>query len=139
MKVKDTSSSATKWATRSAAAAQDYVNGASNAQQAEAAIAAVGNWQASVSSPTAAKMFTAGLQKSGDAGYVAGVKNKGATRYPQGVQGASSKWQAGFAPYAQVLNSLTLPPRGVRRSPQNIARVQAVVNAMATAKTGSAT
>lgn len=138
MKVKDIGASATKWTNRAQAAAQDYVNGVNGAQQAEPAIAAVSTWQAAVQSPTAAKMFTTGLQKSGDAGWANGVKTKGATRYPQGVQGAAGKWQSGFSPYASTLASLNLPPRGVRRSAQNMARVQAVVQAMANVKTGSA-
>jgi hypothetical protein len=138
MKVKDIGTISAKWSTRAQAATQDYVNGTAGVQQAEPAIAAVGTWQQAVQSPTAATAYTKGLTASGDAGWQAGVKAKGATRYGPGVQGAQGKYSQGEQPYLQALSNLTLPPRGLRRSPQNMARVQAVVTAMGQVKTAGA-
>jgi hypothetical protein len=135
MKVKDVGTIAAKWSTRAQAATQDYVNGTAGVQQAEPAIAAVNTWQQAVASPAAATDYTKGLTKSGDAGWQAGVKNKGAARYGPGVQGAQAKYSSGEQPYLQALSNLTLPPRGLRRSPANMARCQAVVTAMQQVKT----
>lgn len=136
--VKNASNISAKWSTRAQAATQDYVNGTAGVSQAQPAIDAVSTWQAAVASPTAAKMFTTGLQASGDSGWQNGVKNKGAARYGPGVQAGAAKYQSGVAPYIAALQNLTLPPRGMRRSAQNMARVQSVVTAMIQVKTGGA-
>lgn len=137
MHIKDPSTLAQKYSTRASAAATDYATGVANTSgQASAAAAAVATWQAAVNSPTAAKAFVTNLNKAGDAAWQMGVKNKGASRYAQGVQAGASKWATNVAPYFAALSSLTLPPRGLRRSAQNFARVQAVDQALATVKTG---
>ena len=43
-------------------------------------------------------------------------------------------YQAGFAPYREAISQVTLPPRGPRRAPQNIQRVQAIVTALSARK-----
>jgi len=138
MKIKDVGTLGKKWSMRAQAAVADYTAGAQGALQADAAIAAVGTWQQAVASPNAAKSYTTNLAKSGDAGWLAGVQTKGAARYGPGVAAGQNKWQAGVQPYLSALSSLALPPRGLKRSPQNMARVQAVVTAMANVKTGGA-
>jgi hypothetical protein len=137
IKTKDVNTISTKWATRAQAATQDYVNGTSGVSQAQPAIDAVTTWQQAVNDPNAAKSYTKGLSASGDAGWQAGVKNKGAVRYGPGVSAGTSKYAAGEGPYLAALNNLNLPPRGLKRSAQNMARAQAVVTAMGAVKTGS--
>jgi len=139
MKVKDPGTAATKWSTRAAAAQTDYTTGAQGADQATPAAAAVATWQAAVNDPTSAKRFVMGIQAAGNAGWLAGIQQKGAARYAQGVgtAAAKTKYQTKVTPYFQALQGLTLPPRGLRRSAQNFARVQAVDQALAAVKTGS--
>lgn len=136
IKMKDPSALAAKYSSRASNAATDYANGvASTSGQASAAVSAADTWQASVTAPSAKAQFVKKLNAAGDAAWQAGVKNKGASRYPQGVQTGAPKWAANVAPYFAALSSLTLPPRGLRRSAQNYARVQAVGNALAAVKT----
>jgi hypothetical protein len=68
----------------------------------------------------------AGLTASGDTGWVNGALNKGAARYPQGVQMAQGKWQQNTQPYLTALATANLPAKGIRGSAQNYQRVQAV-------------
>lgn len=137
IKIKDPGTLAAKYSQRSQNAAQDYANGVMQASgQAAAAVASADTWQASVSSANAKASFVKNLNAAGDAAWQAGVKNKGASRYGPGVAAGASKWATNVAPYFSALASLTLPPRGLRRSAQNFARVQAVDNALAAVKTG---
>jgi hypothetical protein len=134
--MKDPSALAAKYSARASNAATDYANGvASTSGQAAAAAGAADTWAASVAAPSAKAQFVKNLNKAGDAAWQAGVKNKGAARYPQGVQTGAAKWASNVAPYFSALKSLSLPPRGLRRSAQNFARVQTVANALAAVKT----
>ena len=47
---------------------------------------------------------------------------------------AEPKYAAGFAPYRDAIERVTLPPRYARRDPRNLERVKAVVNALVEAK-----
>lgn len=136
IKMKDPGTLAQKYSTRASAAATDYANGVASASgQAAAAVAAADTWGAAVSAPSAKALFVKHLNAAGDAAWQAGVKSKGASRYPQGVQTGAPKWATNVAPYFAALASLNLPPRGLRRSAQNFARVQAVDTALAAVKT----
>jgi hypothetical protein len=132
IKVKDPSASSAKYSTNAQNAVAAYKAGVQSPKQSQsqAAIAAVGTWQQSVSSAAAAAAFKNGLTKSGDQGWMNGALNKGAGRYPQGVQLAAPKWQANTQPYLQTIAGLNLPAKGIRGSAQNYARVQAVGQAL---------
>ena len=132
IKVKDPGASAQKYVTNASNAVNAYKAGvqAPKQSQSQAAIAAAPNWQQAVSSPTAAAAFKAGLTASGDQGWVNGALNKGAARYPQGVQMAQTKWQTNTTPYLQALASLSLPAKGIRGAAQNYQRVQTVGQAL---------
>lgn len=136
IRVKDPGTLANKWATRAQAAVSDYTAGVQSAQQAGPAAASADTWQQAVTSPTAKALFVSNLNAAGDAAWQQGVLTKGKDRYAPGVAQGKGKWQNGVQPYLQALQSLQLPPRGLRRSAQNMARVQAVVTAMANVKTG---
>ena len=134
MIVKDAGASATKWSQRAGAASGTYTAGVAATQKDQAALAAVqeGTWANSVAAAAANKRFSAGLARSGTAGWKAGVAAVGGTRYSQGVGAAQTKYQSGVAPYFAALGSVTLPARGVKGS--NSARVDAVVNALMATK-----
>jgi hypothetical protein len=127
IQIKDVGTLQTKYVNRATNAVQDYKAGvmAPRASQSANAIAAAGNWQSAVSSSTALARFKTGLQKSGDAGWQNGASTKGAQHYPDGVRGGAAKWAANVAPFLQALASMTLPPKGIRGSDANIARVSA--------------
>lgn len=126
IKVKDAAASMQKYITNTGNAVNAYKAGIQSpkASQSASAVAAVTTWQQAVQSPAAAKAFTSGLTKAGDAAWQAGALNKGAARYPQGTQIAAPKWQTNVQPYLQTIASQNLPPRGIRGAAQNWQRSQ---------------
>lgn len=132
IKVKDAGTSAQKWVTNAGNAVNAYKAGIQSPKQSQsgAAIAAAPTWQQAVASPAAASAFTAGLRNAGDTAWQNGALNKGAARYPQGVQLAQGKWQTNTQPYLQTIAGLNLPAKGVRGAAQNYQRVQAVGQAL---------
>jgi hypothetical protein len=138
--LKDPTAYASKFATRAQNAATDYANGVAGASgQAAAAAAAADQWQQSVSSPTAKAAFVANVSAAGDAAWKAGVSAKGAGRYGPGAAAGQQKWAAKVQKYFSAMKSVNLGPRGLRGSPQNAARANAIANALHAAKTGGAT
>jgi hypothetical protein len=135
--VKDVGASATKFVQRAQAAAPDYQKGVQGAGA---------HWQTQASA--ANDTYVAGVTAAANAGrYRTGVSNKaskyetnasgkGAQRYPQGVASAGPAWSNGFAPYAQVLQGLTTPPRRPKGDPSNYQIAQAVGDALHKKKMG---
>lgn len=133
----DAGAIAAKFAKRAAGAQGDYKDGVSNAGQSWEAGARAGadNWEQGLNEAIADGRFEKGVQ--GKAGkYQANATALGPQRYAQGVQQASGAYQTGVQPYLDVLKSLTLPPRGARRSPANMQRANAVALALGNRKTG---
>lgn len=81
--------------------------------------------------------FVSGVQAAGDAKWKARAASVGPSRFSQGVQGAQSDYQSGFAPYHAVISGTTLPPRGPKGSPENIDRVRVISEALHGAKVSS--
>lgn len=135
--IKDTSTLAAKFVKRAQAATTDLQNGLQNPRRSQTAeaIAAVPRWTQAVSSPDASKRLATNLQKAGDGKWQANAIRKGVTegRYSAGVGSAGPDWAAGTEPMLNALRNLTLPEKGLRRSPQNLQRVAAVNQAVATA------
>jgi hypothetical protein len=132
IKVKDPTASGQKYVTNAGNAVNAYKAGVQSPKQSQsaAAIAAAPTWQQAVSSPSAAAAFKSGLNRAGDTAWMNGALNKGAQRYPQGVQLAQAKWVANTTPYLQAIAALNLPAKGIRGSAQNYQRVQAVGQAL---------
>ena len=101
-------------------AGPDWETGAANSEP---------NYDAGVQAAIARKAYGKGVRSAGSAKYVDRAGKMGATRYAPGIQNAKGDWAKGFAPVAQVISSVQLPPKGPKRSPQNQQRA----NAMATA------
>lgn len=137
IKVKDTSAVAAKYVTRAGAATKDYADGVAGAG---------GDWEAGAKAGE--QNFNQGVQDAitrgaygkgvnGSAGkYVANATKLGAQRYGPGVQNGASAYQSGVQPFLDKLKSLTLPPKGPRRSPQNQQRAQMVAMELGKLKTG---
>jgi hypothetical protein len=132
IQLKDVGTYASKYVARAQAATPDYKAGVQSPRrsQSQAAIAAAPTWAQAVQDAASRGSFAKGLNKSGDAKWQANALNKGGARYGSGVAAAQNDWATGVQPYLQTLSNLTLPARGVRGSPQNIARVQAVADAL---------
>lgn len=136
--MKSASQSAEKFVQRASAASQDYGAGVQGTtkDQAAAAIAGKGNWAAGIQAAITGDRFAKGLQKSGTAGWKAGVANKGVNRFGEGVANSSSKYAENSGKYDGARGAASSLPRGPKGSPQNFQRSQAVGMALRKAKVG---
>lgn len=128
IQTKDIGTIASKWSTRAQAAGPDYTAGVKNTQKDWAGLtaAAADSWGAGVSQAVSDGRFAKGVTAAGTQKWQQSAASKGAQRYPQGVAGAQGNYNSGFAPYLQVIQNVSLPPRAPRGSPNNIQRVSAV-------------
>lgn len=70
------------------------------------------------------------MGKTGTSGWQTAAIAKGPSRFSEGVNLATDKYEKGFAPYRDVIDKLSLPPRGPKGDPTNIQRVAAVAKAL---------
>ena len=94
----------------------------------------------------AADIYAQGVQMAISEGrYASGVAGKGSkyaskastvgpARWAQGVSGSRSDYEGGVARSFSAVASVSLPPKGAKGSPQNLARVAAVVEAQRAAR-----
>ena len=138
--MKTASQAGMKWATRAGGASTDYGEGArtTDKDQAAKAIAAKAIYQQALTESFGRDAYAKGLSKSGKAGWLRGVEEKGITNFATGVTspGALAKYQAESAKYDGARRASDSIARGPRGSAQNINRVTAVVNALRAAKVG---
>lgn len=125
-----------KWANVTPLRVAEYKDGVSSprASWAKETQAAQPSWEAGVQASIAAKSFSKGVAKAGDAAWLRGALEKGASRFGPGVQVAQGDYVKGFTPYRNAIANVTLPPRFARRDPRNLLRVAAIVDAMNAAK-----
>jgi len=123
-----------KWSTRAGAAGGEYASGTASPRRpwASAAAEAEGNYSAATQAAIAEGRFGKGVSRAGDAKWRKGITDKGRARYQQGVSVAQDEYRAGFAPYASVIEGVTLSPRGPKGT--NYGRVQEIGNALMAAK-----
>jgi hypothetical protein len=138
IKVKDAGSAAAKFTQRGAAAASDYTAGVQGAGEdwARNTAGSVENYNAAVQDAIARGAFARGVQQAGPTKFASRASTVGARRFPEGVREAGPAFQAGVAPYLQIIAALTLPPRRPKGDPANFARVQAVGDALRRRKVG---
>jgi hypothetical protein len=137
IKVKDNATITKKFVTRAGAAAGDYKAGVEGAagDWETGAKAGEGNYEQGVQEAIADKRYGRGI--TGSAGkYRDNASKLGAQRYVPGIQNAESAYGSGVAPYLEKLRSLTLPPKGPRRSPANQQRANMVALELGKLKTG---
>jgi len=128
-----------KWTRKASAATQDYTDGIKDPRTpwAAATAASAANQAAGVQAAIARKAFEKGVAKAGDSKWSRKAAGVGASRFSQGVQAGSDDYAAGVAPYLQVIESTTLPPRGPKGDPRNLQRVAAIANALRAKKLAS--
>lgn len=127
---------AKKWAEVTPGRAAQYEQGVRNPVRdyAANAQAAASAYAAGVQAAITGNRFARGIAKVGNAKWQERSAKLGPARYGPGVQAAVGDYEAGFAPYREAIQSVTLPPRGPRRAPQNLQRVNAIVQAIAARK-----
>lgn len=131
--------SAQKYVQRASSASGDYVSGAAETtkDQAAAAIAAEPVYKQAVLDAANRGAFSAGLRKSGKAGWLQGVQKKGATRFAEGVSAGSERYVAESARFDGARQAAASLPRGLKGSEQNFNRSKAVGQALRALKVGS--
>lgn len=136
--MKTASNSAKKFVERASAASGDYLSGAQSTSkdQSAAAIAGKANYVAGVQASITAGRYEKGLQKSGKAGWLKGISDKGANRFAEGVSAGASKYATNSGVYDSARSAADSLPRGPKGSEANFARAKAVGQALRKMKTG---
>lgn len=125
-----------KWAEVTPGRANQYEQGVRNPVRDYAANAQAGNeaWKSGTQAAIARDGFKKGVAKAGTAKWQDRAIKLGPSRFGPGVQAAQGDYESGFAPYREAIAGVALPPRGPRRSPQNLQRVNAMVTALSQRK-----
>jgi len=123
---------ASKWGRVTPQRTEDYKLGVESPRQpwAEATLAAAKNQADGIQEAIREKRFEKGVTKAGNSTWLQGAISKGVNRFGEGVQLAQEKYATNFAPYAQVIESTTLPPRYPKGDPRNVERVKAIAMAL---------
>jgi len=123
-----------KWASRAQGSVGEYKKGinAPKRSWATSTEAAEGNYEVGVNAAIARNAFSKGVSAAGDGKWKKNADEKGGARYGQGVAGAQDEYRKGFAPYADVIRSVTLTPRGPKGT--NYGRVQEIGDALSAHK-----
>lgn len=121
---------AAKWAAVTPTRAQYYTTGVQGAAQKwqSGVDSSNDNWGAGVQQAVADRRYATGVQGKG-ALYSQKAATIGSQRWGQGVSQAAPAYETGVQPIFAALSALNLPPKGPKGSPQNLQRVQAVVDA----------
>lgn len=129
---------ADKWATVTPQRSSEYKKGVMNPRRSwsQGAAAAKDSWAQGVAEAAADDRFATGVTEAGDSKWQRKAGSVGASRFGQGVQAAKGDYQAGFAPYAQVIAATDLPPRGAKGDPRNYDRARVIGEALHAAKVG---
>lgn len=110
----------------------DYAAGIENpkADWKTATQAAEDSWAQGVQQAAANKQFGKGVAKVGTEKWQRKARDLGVGRWGPGVSAAKDDYESGFAPYADVIRTTTLPPRGPKGDPRNIERVSKLAMAL---------
>lgn len=121
-----------KWARVVAVSQPDFEAGVQNPRKdwKTETLAAANNYAAGVSKAITEKRFDKGVALAGTDKWRDRALSVGVGRWLEGVRVSRSNYEAGFAPYRTVIERVTLPPRGPKGDPKNIARVAAIADAL---------
>jgi len=134
--VKPISTIVDKWSRRAGQASKDYSDGVKSPKKdwAQATADAADAQAAGIQAAIAAGSFEKGVAAAGTAKWARKAQTVGAQRYGPGVAAAKADYATGFAPFAQVIEGITLPPRGAKGDPRNYDNVRIIGEALHEAK-----
>jgi hypothetical protein len=121
-----------KWVSATQANQGEYEEGIKNPRKdwATETANAEKNYNSGIQASIAQGRFGKGVRKAGTSKWQEKALSKGPGRWASGVALSADDYEKGFAPYRQVLESLSLPDRGPKGDPKNINRVAAVAKAL---------
>jgi hypothetical protein len=137
--IKSASDIAKKWSRVTPQRSEDYEAGVKNPRVdwASATRAAEESYKKGVMEAASKGRFGKGVSEAGTEKWQGKVISKGVDRWGTGVQTATSDYEEGFGPYADVIKSVNLPPRYPKGDPRNIERVTAIAKALRSKKVGA--
>lgn len=126
--IRSTSEIARKFAEVTPGRVTQYAAGVANPKGnwEEATKAAEPAYKAAVIAAANAGRFGQGVAKAGNAKWQERAVTVGPGRFAEGVAQAGPAYEAGFAPYRDIIANSTLPPRGPTGDPRNIDRVRVI-------------
>lgn len=93
-------------------------------------------WAGGVTEAVGDDRFRKGVVAAGQAAYLDPALKLGVGRYRSGVEFGVPKYGKKFAPYRDIIEATTLPPRGPVGDPGNIERVAIMSAALHAGKVG---
>jgi len=135
-KIKSAAEIAEKWGRVTPERTPDYEAGIKSPKKdwATATKAAEGAYKEGVTKAAAEGRFGKGVTKAGTSKWQEKSLQVGPARYGQGVLVAKPEYEKGFAPYRDVIEKTTLPPRFAKGDPRNIERVKSMAAALHAAR-----
>jgi len=136
--IKPVSEIAEKWSRVTPQRTEDYEKGVKSPTKdwAASAKAAEESYKQAVVKAAQEGRFGKGVSKAGTGKWQSKASTKGVDRWGPGVQMARQDYEAGFAPYAEAIKTISLPPRYPKGDPRNIERVVAIARALRAKKLG---
>lgn len=130
--IKSASAIAEKWSRVTPQRTADYEQGVRNPKKdwEQSTLAAADRQAEGVQQAIAEGRFEKGVSKAGTSKWQKGATEKGPQRWSQGVQISADEYEAGFAPFRDVIEQTTLPPRFAAGDPRNIERTKAMAEAL---------
>ena len=127
---------AEKWARVTPGRSSDYAAGIDKPKKdwESSAVAAADAWADGVTAAASERRYEKGVKEAGTEKWRRKAKDLGASRWPQGVSAAKDDYEKGFAPYRDVIERVSLPPRRPKGDPANIDRVRIIAQALHEAK-----
>ena len=131
-RIRSASEIAEKYARVTPGRSADYAAGVQNpkADWKTATLAAENAWAQGVQQAASEGRFGKGVNRAGTEKWQRKAIELGASRWGPGVSAAKDDYESGFAPYADVIRSTSLPPRGPKGDPRNIERVAKLAMAL---------
>lgn len=121
-----------KWIRQSAVSEASYLEGVTNPTKdwEKETLEAEANFEAGIQQAITRKSFSKGVKRAGTETWQLNAKLKGPGRWREGIALSENAFAEGFAPYADVIRNLVLPPRGPKGDPKNINRVAVLAKAL---------
>ena len=130
--IKSASAIASKWSRVTPQRTADYEEGVKNPKRdwEQATLEAATRQAEGVQQAIQEGRFEKGVSRAGTAKWQKGATQKGPQRWSQGVQLGADEYEAGFAPFRDVIENTSLPPRFPAGDPRNIERTAAMAKAL---------
>lgn len=130
--IKSSAEIAAKWTRVTPQRQDDYKSGVQSPKKdwQASTLAAKDAYKAGIQAAITQDRFAKGVNKSSTDEWKRKAIAKGVTRFAEGVSLSSADYQSGFAPYRDVIENTTLPPRFAKGDPRNIERVKVMAAAL---------